>query len=187
MLAGQLLRPWLQHLHTFGFVGSGGNRLKCTMSLKGRQQSKQSISSPFPLQLMSKRYRRQPGKTSARCPLQMRDNIPSHFSGSQTPSCFANPRKRFQLLLFLQQPKCLFSVPFSYLFYNITCCEPAGYPPSGADFLTERSLITFLWKTLKANIDTGGLGVGVRGSCTHRRCQWRGEKGICSFCRATIS
>lgn len=94
----------------------------------------------------------------------MGDNIHSQFRGSKTPSRFANPWKIFLFLFFLCQLKCLFSVHFSYLFYNVTCCEPAGYSPLRSQFPDRTTLlITFLWKMLKANIDTeSDRDVGVR-------------------------
>lgn len=195
MLAGQLLRPWLQHLHTLGFVGLGGNCLKCTMCLKGKQQSERSISSPFRLKFTSKRYRRQLRKTSTECPLKMGDNIHSHFSGSKTPSCFANPWKIFLLLFFLRQLKCQFSVHFPYLFYNAACCEPASYSPLRSQFPDRTTLlITFLWKMLKANTDTeSDLDVDVHTLLhTHGDAFGEGcapqhqEKGTCSFWHGRI-
>ncbi|XP_039910049.2 FERM domain-containing protein 5-like [Hirundo rustica] len=60
------------------------------------------------------------------------------------------------------QPKRLLSAHFSYLFYNVTCCEPAGYSPLSSQF-PDRSalLVTFPRKMLKANTDSDA-GVGVR-------------------------
>lgn len=144
---------------------------------------------------MSKRYRRQLRKTSTKCPLKMGDNIHSQFSGSKTPSCFANPWKIFLLLFFPCEPKCLFSVHFSYLFYNVTCCEPAGYSPLRSQFPDRTTLlITFLRKMLKANIDTeSDIDVDVRTLVhTHRDAIAEGcaaqhqERGICSFCCVRI-
>lgn len=58
------------------------------------------------------------------------------------------------VLLFLHQLKCLFSVNFPYLFYDVTCCETAGCPPHG-DRVPERAtlVIAFPYKMLKTNKD----------------------------------
>lgn len=54
--------------------------------------------------------------------------------GGRNRSCYGDLLKIFLVLLFLHQLKCLFSVNFSYLFYNVTCCETASYPPWRSHF-----------------------------------------------------